>query len=40
MGPFYCPNDKTVYIDPSFANELSQRFGAPGDSAMAYVDRA
>jgi predicted metalloprotease len=36
-GPFYCPNDRTVYIDPSFANELSQRFGAPGDAAMAYV---
>jgi len=36
-GPFYCPNDGKVYIDPSFANELSQRFGAPGDAAMAYV---
>jgi predicted metalloprotease len=37
MGPFYCPNDKTIYIDPTFFNELSQRFGAPGDFAMAYV---
>jgi predicted metalloprotease len=37
MGPFYCPNDNTVYIDPTFFNELSQRFGAPGDFAMAYV---
>ena len=37
MGPFYCPNDKQVYIDPTFFNELSQRFGAPGDFAMAYV---
>ena len=37
MGPFYCPNDKQIYIDPSFFNELSQRFGAPGDFAMAYV---
>lgn len=36
-GPFYCPGDQTVYLDPSFANELSQRFGAPGDAAMAYV---
>jgi predicted metalloprotease len=36
-GPFYCPNDGKVYIDPSFANELSKRFGAPGDAAMAYV---
>ena len=37
MGPFYCPNDKKIYIDPKFFNELSQRFGAPGDFAMAYV---
>ncbi|MCL6729672.1 KPN_02809 family neutral zinc metallopeptidase [Sphingomonas hankyongi] len=37
MGPFYCPNDKSIYIDPDFFNELSQRFGAPGDFAMAYV---
>ena len=37
MGPFYCPNDKQIYIDPTFFNELSQRFGAPGDFAMAYV---
>lgn len=37
MGPFYCPNDKAIYIDPDFFNELSQRFGAPGDFAMAYV---
>ena len=37
MGPFYCPNDKSIYLDPTFFNELSQRFGAPGDFAMAYV---
>ena len=37
MGPFYCPNDNTVYIDPEFFNELSQRFGAPGDFAATYV---
>ncbi len=36
-GPFYCPNDKKIYIDPDFFNELSRRFGAPGDFAMAYV---
>lgn len=37
MGPFYCPTDQTIYIDPGFFNELSQRFGAPGDFAIAYV---
>lgn len=37
MGPFYCPTDQSIYIDPSFFNELSQRFGAPGDFAQAYV---
>jgi len=37
MGPFYCPTDKRIYIDPEFFNELSRRFGAPGDFAMAYV---
>ena len=37
MGPFYCPSDKNIYIDPTFFSELSQRFGAPGDFAMAYV---
>jgi len=37
MGPFYCPTDQKIYIDPTFFNELSQRFGAPGDFAMAYV---
>jgi predicted metalloprotease len=37
MGPFYCPNDKSIYLDPDFFNELSRRFGAPGDFAQAYV---
>jgi predicted metalloprotease len=37
MGPFYCPNDKQIYIDPDFFNELSRRFQAPGDFAQAYV---
>jgi predicted metalloprotease len=37
MGPFYCPTDKRIYIDPAFFNELSRRFGAPGDFAQAYV---
>jgi predicted metalloprotease len=36
-GPFYCPTDKRIYVDPTFFNELAQRFGAPGDFAVAYV---
>jgi predicted metalloprotease len=37
MGPFYCPNDQKVYIDLRFYDLLSQKLGAPGQFAQAYV---
>ncbi|MGE0093040.1 MAG: neutral zinc metallopeptidase [Alphaproteobacteria bacterium] len=38
MGPFYCPNDETVYLDLGFWQEMETRLGASGaDFARAYV---
>lgn len=37
VGPFYCSQDQTVYIDLIFYTQLKTRFNAPGDFAMAYV---
>jgi predicted metalloprotease len=38
VGPFYCPTDAKVYIDPSFFSELTTRFGADdGALAQEYV---
>lgn len=37
MGPFYCPEDQTVYIDLSFYQDMKARMGGGGDFAEGYV---
>jgi predicted metalloprotease len=37
VGPFYCPADHNLYIDPGFYQVMEQRLRAPGDFAQAYV---
>ncbi|HET9231603.1 MAG TPA: neutral zinc metallopeptidase [Vitreimonas sp.] len=37
VGPFYCPADGNLYIDPSFYQTMQTRLNAPGDFAQAYV---
>jgi uncharacterized protein len=38
VGPFYCPMDKTVYLDPTFFEELDQRLGgSKAEFSQAYV---
>jgi predicted metalloprotease len=41
MGPFYCPNDRTIYLDTAFLRDLEARFdGCQGKAcqfAQAYV---
>ena len=38
VGPFYCPTDKHVYLDPSFFDELETKLGgSKADFSKAYV---
>lgn len=37
VGPFYCPQDRQVYIDLEFLAALQRQLNAPGDFAAAYV---
>src|SRR5688572_3727520 len=37
VGPFYCPADEKLYIDPSFYDVMAAKLRAPGDFAQAYV---
>jgi predicted metalloprotease len=38
VGPFYCPADEKIYIDPSFYDELERQLGgSKADFSKAYV---
>jgi uncharacterized protein len=37
VGPFYCPADNQLYINPQFYEVMRARLNAPGDFAQAYV---
>lgn len=38
VGPFYCPADRKVYLDPTFFDELEQKLGgSKAEFSQAYV---
>ena len=36
-GPFYCPADKSLYIDLAFYQDMQRKLGGGGDFALGYV---
>ncbi len=37
MGPFYCPDDRKLYLDTAFFDDMQAKLGGGGDFAYAYV---
>jgi predicted metalloprotease len=37
MGPFYCPEDRKIYLDTDFYRQMDQELGATGQFARDYV---
>ena len=37
MGPFYCPEDRKLYLDTAFFQDMQRKMGGGGDFAYAYV---
>ena len=37
MGPFYCPEDRGIYLDTDFYRQMDEQLGAKGQFARDYV---
>lgn len=36
-GPFYCPENQQLYLDPAFFEQMAQRYSVVGDFAQSFV---